>query len=596
MAAYDGINFKPPAGVRSACARGIALREEGFGGDGLQPETVAWARRLSAGERVSPEKARKMNAWFARHGASPEENRARREDKTSPAWVAWLLWGGDAGRSWSARLVRQMDARDKAARTSRTMQGVGVKLDAMVGGGDSPWNVLAYEVALQGRGDVALTRADFEQCIANFMRWGKEVPVVLYHADTDPMSHPMAREAHAWITAMRVGSMQRDGKTVATLEARFRWVNAETRASVERGALAYGSVTLVQNGVDEESGDDVGSFLWSFSLTNNPALVDIPRIAAERIAHASARAGRYYGAIEDRDDVLAMLRAELMLPALASEADVTRELDKLAAMVGSDEDETGVDVDDIIECIREAMRLPALTTADEVIAAVRKALASPSSDAQDSASNALPMHRGHAPASLRQEFTMSHTFITLAARLGIACTDEGAAQQQVLARAEESLPIRRQLGLSVEASAKDVAARIDALNTDAARVTALSAEVEALKVIEADRAAREVVAHVDALCVDPAMARSRVALEAFARADYAAFSKAYPRPAHGAVSQLSQRVTSPASEVPSALDGEESHTDRADVLATELMAKTPGLSYAVALSRASAILVQKAVA
>lgn len=593
MAAYDGVNFKPPAGVRGACARGIALREEGYGGDGLQPETVAWARRLSAGERVSPEKARKMNAWFARHGASPEENRARREDKTSPAWVAWLLWGGDAGRSWSARLVRQMDARDKAARTSRTMQGVGVKLDAVVsGGGDSPWNVLAYEVALQGRGDVALARADFEQCIANFMRWGKEVPVVLYHADTDPMSHPMAREAHAWITAMRVGSMQRDGKTVATLEARFRWVNAETRASVERGALAYGSVTLVQNGVDEESGDDVGSFLWSFSLTNNPALVDIPRIAAER----RASAGRYYGAVEDRDDVLAMLRAELMLPALASEADVTRELDKLAAMVGSDEDETGVDVDDIIECIREAMRLPALTTADEVIAAVRKALASPSSDAQDSASNVLPMHRGHAPASLRQEFTMSHTFITLAARLGIACTDEGAAQQQVLARAEESLPIRRQLGLSVEASAKDVAARIDALSTDAARVTALSAEVEALKVIEADRAAREVAAHVDALCVDPAMARSRVALEAFAKADYAAFSKAYPRPAHGAVATLSQRVTSPASESPSHLsDQGDSHTDRADVLASELMAKDSKLSYAVALSRASAILVQKAV-
>lgn len=482
------------------------------------------------------------------------------------------------------------NARDNTARTSRTMQGVGVKLDAVVsGGGDSPWNVLAYEVALQGRGDVALTRADFEGCVENFSRWGKEVPVVLYHADTDPASHPMAREAHAWITAMRVGSMQRDGKTVATLEARFRWVNAETRASVERGALAYGSVTLVQNGVDEESGADIGSFLWSFSLTNNPALVDIPRITAER----TVAAGRYYGAIEDRDDVLGMLRAELMLPALSSEADVLREVDKLAAMIGSDEDETGVDVDDIIECIREAMRLPALTTAAEVIAAVRKALASSSDDAPPSASNALPMLSGHAPAPLRMESIMSTTFITLAARLGIACTDEGAAQQQVLARAEESLTIRRQLGLSVDASAKDVESKIVA---DASRVTALTAEVEALKVIEADRAAREVSAHVEALCADPTLAKARVALEAFARADYAAFSKAYPRPAHGAVSQLSQRVTSPASESPTHLsDQGESHTDRADVLATELMAKDPKLTYAVALSRASAIIVQKAV-
>ena len=63
------------------------------------------------------------------------------------------------------------------------------------------------------------------------------------------------------------------------------------------------------------------------------------------------------------------------------------------------------------------------------------------------------------------------------------------------------------------------------------------------------------------------------------------------------MSTLSQRITAPASESPSHLSDEaDSHTDRADALAHELMAKTPGLSYAVALSRASAILVQKAVA
>ena len=593
MARYDGINFTPPAGVRAALRRGLDLHDQGLSGDGLQPDTVAWARRLSAGERVSPEKARKMNAWFARHGASPEENRARREDKTSPAWVAWLLWGGDAGRSWSARLVRQMDARDKAVRTSRTMQGVGVKLDAVVsGGGDSPWNVLAYEVALQGRGDVALARSDFEQCVANFMRWGKEIPVVLYHADTDAKAHPLAREAHAWITAMRVGSMQRDGKTVATLEARFRWVNAETRASVERGALAYGSVTLVQNGVDEESGDDVGSFLWSFSLTNNPALVDIPRITAER----RVSAGRYYGAVEDRDDVLAMLRAELMLPALASEADVTRELDKLAAMVGSDEDETGVDVDDIIECIREAMRLPALTTADEVIAAVRKALSAMPAEDSDSAGAMPPMSSGQAPASLSHKGNTMQTiqFLTLAARLGIASANEEDAQRSVIARAEETLAVRRQLGLGADVGVKDVEAKITALAGDAARVAVVTAENEALKVREAERSAREVDEHVAALCADPSMSKARVALEGFARADYAAFSKAYPKPAANSAALLGGRITSGTDTAPAA-DGEESHTDRADSLATELMAKTPGLTYAVALSRASAILVQKAV-
>ena len=492
-----------------------------------------------------------------------------------------------------------MTAPDNA---SRTLLGACVKLDAPASNGAlSPWNVLAYEVALEGRGDVKLTRQDFEECVANFSRLGGRVPVVLYHADTDPMAHPDARKAHAWITAMRVGSMRRDGKTCATLEARFQWVNAATRASVESGELAYGSVTMVQHGVDEETGENIGSFLWSFSLTNNPALVDIPRIAASRgLPPLAVKASHWFGEIEDRDDVVAMLRAVLRLPTLAPEADVVRELDKLASLLGSDEYATSVDVDDIVCAIRDAMRLPALTTAAETLAAVRSALAAPSDDdaAPPSASVALPMTRGRAPASLSlTEKPMTITFITLAARLGIACNDEGAAQQQVLARAEESLPIRRQLGLGADASSKDVEAKISALAADAARVAVLSAENEALKVRETERAQREVDEHVAALCADPVYAKSKDALTVFARADYAAFSKAYPKPANSAaISQLTRRVTGTGNDRVENVEGsEEDHSDRADRLATELMAKDSKLSYAVALAQASRELVQKAV-
>jgi hypothetical protein len=283
------------------------------------------------------------------------------EPKDSPAWVSWLLWGGASGAAWSRKLVRQMNARQQM---NQRLGGVPVALAASQG--ESPWNVLAYEVALKGRGPgVALARADFEQCIANFERWGREVPVVLYHADTKDSAHPASRAAHAWITAMRIGSMTRGGVMVATLEARFRWVNEATRTQVETGELAYGSVTLVQHGTDEETGADVGSYLWSFSLTNNPALVDIPRIAAER----------YYGPMASGDDVLTMLRCVLRLPVTASVDDVRAELTKLAAMVAmGNEEAAGVDFDDIVESIGEAMRLPALTTSAEVVAAAIAAL------------------------------------------------------------------------------------------------------------------------------------------------------------------------------------------------------------------------------
>ncbi len=105
---YGHINFRPPQGVRAACKRGIELHEAGLSGDGLQPDTVAWARRLARGENVSPEKARKMARWFGRN------RRFADAPKDSPAWVSFCLWGGHAGDAWSSKLVRQMNAADNA--------------------------------------------------------------------------------------------------------------------------------------------------------------------------------------------------------------------------------------------------------------------------------------------------------------------------------------------------------------------------------------------------------------------------------------------------------------------------------------------------
>jgi hypothetical protein len=106
---YNDIDFSPPEGVREAARRGLALHEEGKSGDGLEPATVAWARRIAEGEAVSPEKARQGAAWMGRN------RRFRDEPKDSPAWTSYLLWFGDAGDAWFGKLVEQMDARDKEA-------------------------------------------------------------------------------------------------------------------------------------------------------------------------------------------------------------------------------------------------------------------------------------------------------------------------------------------------------------------------------------------------------------------------------------------------------------------------------------------------
>lgn len=119
---YQNIDFSPPQGVREALQRGLVLLEQGFGGDGLQPETIAWAEKMAGGRDVTFEKAKQMSAWFARHD-NDVERRARERDKTSPAYVAWLLWGGDPGMAWAGKLNRQMDAADAQELTARARAG-----------------------------------------------------------------------------------------------------------------------------------------------------------------------------------------------------------------------------------------------------------------------------------------------------------------------------------------------------------------------------------------------------------------------------------------------------------------------------------------
>jgi HK97 family phage portal protein len=112
---YEGINFKPPEGVRDEARRGLEWRRQfNRGGTAVG---VARARDLSSGKNISPETAKRMKSYFARHevdkkgqGFSPGE-----DGYPSAGRIAWALWGGDAGQAWANKLVRQMDSQDANA-------------------------------------------------------------------------------------------------------------------------------------------------------------------------------------------------------------------------------------------------------------------------------------------------------------------------------------------------------------------------------------------------------------------------------------------------------------------------------------------------
>lgn len=90
--------FTPPKAVQSAAERGLEMRREHDRGGTMIG--VTRARDLSNGAGISIETIGRMVSFFARHD-TPEERAARERDETSPANIAWLLWGGDAGREWA---------------------------------------------------------------------------------------------------------------------------------------------------------------------------------------------------------------------------------------------------------------------------------------------------------------------------------------------------------------------------------------------------------------------------------------------------------------------------------------------------------------
>jgi HK97 family phage prohead protease len=111
-AKYDHIDFTPPSGVRDEAAKGLAWRDEfNRGGTAVG---VARARDLSNGTNISPDTAKRMASYFARHevdkqgeGFSPGE-----DGFPSAGRIAWALWGGDPGQAWANKLTTQIDAAD----------------------------------------------------------------------------------------------------------------------------------------------------------------------------------------------------------------------------------------------------------------------------------------------------------------------------------------------------------------------------------------------------------------------------------------------------------------------------------------------------
>jgi len=100
---------KPTEGMKTEAQKGLDWREE-FGRGGTRIGATR-ARQIVADENLSDETIKRMYSFFSRHEVDKQaEGFSSGEDGyPSNGRIAWALWGGDAGFSWSERLVKQMD-------------------------------------------------------------------------------------------------------------------------------------------------------------------------------------------------------------------------------------------------------------------------------------------------------------------------------------------------------------------------------------------------------------------------------------------------------------------------------------------------------
>jgi hypothetical protein len=95
------INLTPTSGMKSAARRALEWKKEGKRGG--TRVGLARANQIVNGVELSESTVARMYSFFSRHEVDKKATgfSSGEEGFPSPGRVAWDLWGGDAGYSWS---------------------------------------------------------------------------------------------------------------------------------------------------------------------------------------------------------------------------------------------------------------------------------------------------------------------------------------------------------------------------------------------------------------------------------------------------------------------------------------------------------------
>lgn len=102
------IDLTPTDGMKVAARRALKWKSEGKRGG--TRVGLARANQIVNGENLSPSTVARMYSFFSRHEVDKQAEGFNSGEKgfPSPGRVAWDLWGGDAGFSWSTKKWNQI--------------------------------------------------------------------------------------------------------------------------------------------------------------------------------------------------------------------------------------------------------------------------------------------------------------------------------------------------------------------------------------------------------------------------------------------------------------------------------------------------------
>lgn len=99
--------YTPTSGMKAAAKRAIRWKEEGKAkGAGTM---VGWTRagQLARGETLSLSTVKRMYSFFSRHEVDKKGKDFYNTSNPSNGRIMWDAWGGDAGFSWSRKIVER---------------------------------------------------------------------------------------------------------------------------------------------------------------------------------------------------------------------------------------------------------------------------------------------------------------------------------------------------------------------------------------------------------------------------------------------------------------------------------------------------------